>query len=78
MQYLDTLPQYKAWVSFSNADSASKASKEINELIVNGKNLTCSLTNDIPRNLDVYHPAEWNHSENVTVNSSTIRNPKPP
>ena len=57
MNYLNA-SQYEAWVSFANVDCAYKAQNEIYEMEISGNKLKASLTNDIPRNLDVYRPAE--------------------
>ena len=80
MSWLERSQAWNAWVKFSNFEIAMQALNEIEGREINGKTIKVKVTDSIPKNLDVYRPAEWtSQSQNdPEMDQNYSRNPKTP
>ena len=78
MDFSDVEKKWDAWISFEKPEDAFSAACNISSILVHGSIIQAALSDTVPRNLDVYHPAECNEKGSQNHNNDVQRVPKPP
>ena len=80
MDIHETCESWEAWISFAHHEDALQANYDVEKIKVCGNTVTGALCDNIPRHLDVYHPALYNRerSGSTVQKPASKRTPKPP
>ena len=71
------MESWDAWLSFDTHAAAFEANKDLGKVDIDGCKVTGSLSDHVPRNLEIYKPSEWNEKPKGS-SLQACRTPKPP
>ena len=78
MDFKEEDETWNAWISFNKQEDAFSAACDLSSMKIDSCNIKGALSDKYPRNLDVYHPADWCDNENVEPEKKLQRTPAPP
>ena len=78
MDFNEVDEKWDAWISFDKPEDALRAACDIPNIAFQDCNIEAALSDKVPKNLDVYHPADWIEKESSKLENKVQRRPKPP